>query len=88
MRLPVWDLEDPMQEGDGECIVRLWKFLYCIVSRKDKDALEAMSLLCDINIAFSEKQACDLKWNHTLAIHMKEYTKKTWLDYSLRGLCT
>ena len=57
MGLLVWDLEDPMREGDGECIARLWKFLYCIVSRKGKDALEAMSLLCDINIALSEKQA-------------------------------
>ena len=33
--------------------------------------MEAMSLLCDINIALSEKQVHDLKWNCTCNPHRR-----------------
>ena len=63
MGLLSWDLEDAIREGDGECIVRLWKLLLLLFkqSGRTKYALEAMSLLCNLNIALSEKQAHDLK---------------------------
>ena len=63
MGLLSWDLEDAIRGGDSECIVRLWKHLLLQFkqSGRTKYALEALSLLCNLNIALSEKQAHDLK---------------------------
>ena len=71
MGLLAWDLEDAIREGDGERIVRLWKFLLLQFKQagRTKYALEALSLLCNISIALSEKQAHDWKWNRTCNPH-------------------
>lgn len=71
MGLLAWDLEDAIREGDGARIIRLWKFLLLQFKQagRTKYSLEALRLLCDVNIALSEKQAHNLTWNRTCNLH-------------------
>ena len=50
MGLFAWDMEDAIREGDGERMIRLWKFLLLLFKQagKTKYSLEAMHLLFDV----------------------------------------
>ena len=71
MGLFAWDMEDAIREGDGERMIRLWKFLLLLFKQagKTKYSLEAMHLLFDVTVALSKKRSHELTWNRTCNTH-------------------
>ena len=62
MGLLAWDMEDAIREGDGERMIRLWKFLLLLFKQagKTKYSLEAMHLLFNATVALSKKRSHEL----------------------------
>ena len=61
---------DAVSEGDGDCIVRCWKFLLLYL-KADGDSsrkycLEALYFLCQINCLLSQREAYRLVWNRSV----------------------
>ena len=87
MGLLAWNFEDAVREGDGERIVRLWKFLLLLFKQagKTKYAIEAARLLSCVHITLPEHQAYELMWNRTCSIHRGFGNNKS-LDLALEHL--
>lgn len=62
------DFQDSIKEGDGQRIVRLWKFkmLHFKQAGRNKYSLEALKLLLDIHALQSSSVGHRLMWNRTI----------------------
>ena len=60
MGLLAWDMEDAIRKGDGERMIRLWKFLLLLFKQAGKYSLEAMHLLFNATVALSKKRSHEL----------------------------
>lgn len=87
MGLLAWDFEDAVREGDGERILRLWKFLLLLFKQagKTKYSIEAARLLCCVHVTLSEQKAYELMWNRTCSTHGGLGSTKS-LDLALEHL--
>jgi len=59
---------DVIQEGDGTCILRCWKYflLYFKSNGRTNYSIEAFALLAQERYLFSPHMAMQLKWNRTV----------------------
>ena len=55
---------DAIKEGDGDCIIRNWKFnLLAFKSARRKNySIEALNLLLQVNYILSPREAAQVKW--------------------------
>ena len=62
-----WNMEDAVREGDGERIIRLWKFFLLHFKQAGKTiySLEALRLIYNVQFGLSEKLAHVLTYNRT-----------------------
>ena len=62
---------DAIREGDGNRIVRCWRFFLLLfkASQKKKYAIEAFTLLCQFHFVFSERMKQQLIWSRTVNVH-------------------
>lgn len=68
--LALWkNFADAVKEGDGERIIRCWKFIFPYLFNdgihSKKYNLEAFYLVLQLNCLLSEKDAYSLMWNRT-----------------------
>ena len=68
MGLFAWDMEDAIREGDGERMIRLWKFLLLLFKQAGKTCT-SMHLLFDVTVALSKKRSYELTWNRICNTH-------------------
>lgn len=63
--LVVEELSDAIREGDGERVIRVWKFLllYFRASHRTKYALEGLTLLAQLSALLPPRLAHQVKWN-------------------------
>jgi len=63
--LVVEELSDAIREGDGERVIRVWKFLllYFRASHRTKYALEGLTLLAQVSALLPPRLAHQVKWN-------------------------
>ena len=74
--LLIRDAEDAVKEGDGECLVRVWKFLtllFCLTGCH-KYALAGLRLMASIEGLLTPRKAHQLTWNRFAGV--KEGTGK------------
>ena len=59
------DADDAVKEGDGERLVRVWKFLvyFFKLQEHEKYALDGLRLICSMNGLLTPRQAHQLIWN-------------------------
>ena len=65
----MWEnFHDATREGDGERLVRIWKFLLLIfkAARRKNYSIEALNLQLQINYILSPRQAAQLKWSRCI----------------------
>lgn len=69
--LLLMEFNDAIREGDGERIMRCWKFFLPIFkSAKRKNySLEAFTLLSQYHYLFSPRMAAQLAWSRTINTH-------------------
>lgn len=62
---------DAIREGDGDRIIRCWRFLLLIfkASNRTNYSIEAFTLLVQEMFLFSPRMAAQLKWNRTVNTH-------------------
>lgn len=62
------NFDDAVKEGDGERILRCWKFLLLIFKcyNHHKYALASLQLLANVNAMLSPRKAHSLVWNRTI----------------------
>ena len=87
MGLLAWNFEDAVKEGDGERILRMWKFLLLLFKQagKTKYSIEAARLLGCVHVKLSERKAYELMWNRTCSTHGGFGSNKS-LDLALEHL--
>ena len=61
---------DATREGDGERLIRIWKFfmLYFKADKHTKYAVEAFNLLSQVNATLTAQMSHRLVWNRTCSI--------------------
>ena len=64
---------DSIREGDGNRILRCWKYMLLIfkASNKTKYSVEAFNLLAHYYFIYSERLANQLLWSRTINVHGK-----------------
>ena len=65
----IWEsFHDATREGDGERLVRIWKFLMLIfkAARRKNYSIEALNLQLQLNYTLSPRQAAQLKWSRCI----------------------
>lgn len=62
---------DSIREGDGDRICRCWQFFLLIFKETGRKnyAIEAFTLLAQLNFTFSPRMAAQLKWSRTINVH-------------------
>lgn len=62
------NFHDAIKEGDGECIIRMWKFnlLAYKSARRKNYSTEAINLLLQVNHILSPREAAEVKWCRTI----------------------
>ena len=87
MGLLAWNFEDAIREGDGDRIIRMWKFLLLFFKQagKGKYGIEATRLLADVHVNLSADKRYELRWNRTCNIQGGLGNNKP-LDLSLEHL--
>jgi L1 cell adhesion molecule like protein len=70
MGLLARNFQDSSREGDGERIIRCWRFLFLHYKEggHTKYILEAFYLLADLDVMLSAREAHALKWNRTCSV--------------------
>ena len=70
MGLLARNLQDASHEGDGDRIIRCWRFLFLHYKAEGhtKYALEAFRLIADLEVMLSARRAHELKWNRTCSV--------------------
>ena len=62
----IWEnFHDAIKKGDGDRLVRVWKFLLLIfkAAKRKNYSIEALNLQLQINYTLSARQAAQLKWS-------------------------
>lgn len=69
--LYLMEFSDAIREGDGERIIRCWKFFLLLfkANYRTNYSIEALLLLVQINLTLSPRMAAQLKWNRTVNVH-------------------
>lgn len=69
--LLLMEFNDAVREGDGERIMRCWRYFLLIfkVSGNNNYAIEAFTLLSQYTFILSPRSAMQLKWNRTVNVH-------------------
>ena len=59
------NFHDAKREGDGDRLVRIWKFLLIVfkVARRKNYSIEALNLQLQVHYTMSPRQAAQLKWS-------------------------
>lgn len=62
------EFNDSIREGDGDRIIRCWKYFLLIfrITGRTNYAIEAFILLCQYYFLFSPRMAAQLKWSRTI----------------------
>ena len=65
------EFNDAIREGDGDRICKCWQFFLPIFksTRQKNYAIEAFTLLAQLNFLFAPRMATQLKWSHTINTH-------------------
>ena len=65
------EFNDAVREGDGDRIVRCWRFFLPLFKASDKTnyAVEAFTLLAQEKYLLSPRMAMQLKWSRTINVH-------------------
>lgn len=65
------EFNDAIKEGDGERIIRCWRYFLLIFksARRKNYAIEAFTLLAQERYLLSPRQALQLKWSRTINTH-------------------
>ena len=81
------EYNDAIREGDGERILRCWRYLLLIFKASDKRkySVEAIHLLAQHHFLFSKRMAQQLIWSRTVNIHGKS-GKNISLDLHMEHL--
>jgi L1 cell adhesion molecule like protein len=87
MGLFAWNFEDAIREGDGDRIIRMWKFLLLFFkqTQKSKYSIEATRLLSDVHVNLSADKRYELRWNRTCSLNGGSGNNKP-LDLALEHL--
>lgn len=62
---------DAVREGDGDRIIRCWRYLLLIFksSGRKNYSVEAFTVLCQYSFLFTPRMAAQLKWSRTVNVH-------------------
>ena len=62
------NFHDATREGDGDRLIRVWKFLLLLfkTSRRKNYGIEALNLQLQVNYTLSPQQAAQLKWSRCI----------------------
>lgn len=65
------EFKDAIREGDGERIIRCWRYLLVIfkVTGRTHYSVDAFKLLAQNSFSLSPRGAMQLKWNRTVNVH-------------------
>lgn len=65
------ELKDGIHEGDGNRIIRCWRYMLLIFKTTNRKnyAIEAFNLLMQLEHVLSPRMAAQLKWNRTVNVH-------------------
>lgn len=65
------EFNDAVREGDGNRICRCWQYFLLIfkATQRKNYAVEAFTLLAQLNFLFSPRMAAQLKWSRTINTH-------------------
>ena len=65
------EFQDAIREGDGERLLRCWRYLLLIfkVSHHTNYSVEAFTLLAQYHFTFSERMCKQLIWSRTINVH-------------------
>jgi L1 cell adhesion molecule like protein len=65
------EFADGVKEGDGNRIIRCWKYFLLLFKANGRKnyATEALNLLIQLNFTLSPRMAAQLKWNRTVNVH-------------------
>ena len=71
--LMLMEFNDSIREGDGERIIRCWRYLLPLfkVSGRKNYCIEAFTLLAQYSYLLSPRNAMQLMWNRTVNVHGK-----------------
>ena len=69
--LLLFEFNDAVHEGDGDRIIRCWRFFLPLfrASNKTNYTIEAFTLLAQEKYLLSERMAMQLKWSRTINVH-------------------
>ena len=69
--LLLMNFNDAVREGDGDQIMRCWRFFLPLFKASDKTnySIEAFTLLAQEKYILSERMAMQLKWSRTINVH-------------------
>ena len=70
----VWhSFHDSIKEGDGDCVLLLWKFLLIIFKKSNRKnySKEAFNLLVQYHFLLSDRLAEQLKWSRFINTHVQ-----------------
>ena len=69
--LLLMNFNDAVREGDGDRIMRCWRFFLSLFKASDKTnySIEAFTLLAQEKYLLSERMAMQLKWSRTINVH-------------------
>ena len=65
------DYADSIKEGDGNRVLRFWKYLLPIfkASGRKNYSIEAVHLLNQVEFELTERECAELKWNRFVNVH-------------------
>ena len=65
------EFSDAIREGDGERIIRCWKYFLLLFKANNHTnySIEALHLLVQINFTLSPRMVAQLMWNRTVNVH-------------------
>ena len=69
--LLLMEFSDSIREGDGERILRCWKYFLLLFKANNRTnySIEALNLLAQIKYTLSPRMAAQLMWNRTVNVH-------------------
>ena len=72
--LLLMELNDAIHEGDGNRIVRCWRYMFLIFKATNRTnySIEAFTMLMQLTYLFSPRMVQQLKWNRTVNVHGRE----------------
>lgn len=69
--LPYFEFRDAVKEGDGDCVMRVWKYLLLLfkASKRTNYSIEALTFLAQYYVILPQSLAEQLKWSRFVNVH-------------------